>query len=86
MSLNKFQAKVPEAKFHQNVCIRTAHVHVCYLVYLLTQIGVTLLELLPCKAKVVAHESGKLVLFQQNLGDSCWHVRIFSFLATFATS
>ena len=42
MSLNKFQANVLEVKYHQNVCIRISHFHLCYVVYLFTQIGVTL--------------------------------------------
>ena len=66
MFRNKFQAKVPEVNFHQNVCNRTSHVHLCYFVYLFTQIGVTSLHSKDGGSK----EFGELVLLQQNLGES----------------
>ena len=53
MSLNKFQAKVPEVNFHQNVCIRTSHLHLCYFVYLFTQIPAQL----SCAYVFVLHTS-----------------------------
>ena len=57
MSLNQFQGKGPEVQFHQNVYIGPSNFRLCYFVYLFTQIGVSLLELLPCTAQIADRKS-----------------------------
>ena len=70
MALNKFQAKVPEIKFHQ-MCAFVLHISIYVTSFTSSHRLMSLLELLPCTAKMADHKSDKLVLLQQNLCDSC---------------
>ena len=70
ISLNKFQTKLPEVKFYQHLHIRTSHKHIHCVIVSISLHSLVHKSYFPVRPGWGSHESGQLVCFHHNLGDS----------------